>query len=320
MISVSPIKSRKLISSVTLSLVSLLCVPLSTVLADASVDTDADGIVDINDNCVLIPNKDQRDTDNDGYGNLCDADLNNDHIVNAVDLAAFKLVYGSNNADADFNGDGVVDSLDLALLEEQFLTPPGPSEPDSDNDGIPDKSDNCTLVANNDQRDADNDGYGSLCDSDLNNDLVVNAADLAILTLAFGSADANADFNGDGVVDFVDLQLLKTQFFKSPGPSQPDSDGDGVPDKSDNCTLVANSDQRDADGDGYGSICDPDLNNDHIVNATDLAILKQAFGSSDANADFNGDGVVDDLDLTMLKTQFFKSPGPSQPDSDFLLF
>ena len=41
------------------------------------------------------------------------------------------------------------------------------------------------------------------------------------------------------------------------GPTPPlDTDGDGVPDSSDNCVSVANPDQADADGDGHGDACD----------------------------------------------------------------
>ncbi len=37
----------------------------------------------------------------------------------------------------------------------------------------------------------------------------------------------------------------------------PDSDGDGVADTHDNCALVANRDQANADGDALGDACDP---------------------------------------------------------------
>jgi hypothetical protein len=37
-----------------------------------------------------------------------------------------------------------------------------------------------------------------------------------------------------------------------------DSDGDGVPDESDNCPNNANPDQEDSDGDGVGDVCDHD--------------------------------------------------------------
>ena len=42
------------------------------------------------------------------------------------------------------------------------------------------------------------------------------------------------------------------------GPGgDPDADGDGVPDASDNCPSAANPDQADSDGDGLGNACDP---------------------------------------------------------------
>jgi hypothetical protein len=40
------------------------------------------------------------------------------------------------------------------------------------------------------------------------------------------------------------------------GSPPPDADSDGVPDSSDNCPAVANTDQTDTDGDGIGDACD----------------------------------------------------------------
>ncbi len=95
----------------------------------------------------------------------------------------------------------------------------------------------------------------------------------------------------------------------------PDSDGDGVPDDTDNCTFVPNGDQFDADGDGFGNLCDPDLNGDCIVNALDLGLLRVAFFSADPVADFNGDGVVNSVDLGLMRVLFFQAPGPNSTGS-----
>ncbi len=92
-----------------------------------------------------------------------------------------------------------------------------------------------------------------------------------------------------------------------------DFDDDGVADPLDNCQLVANDDQRDTNGDQFGNICDPDLNNDGIVNAVDLGLFKLVFFTSDDDADFNGDGTVNAVDLGILKSYFFMAPGPSGP-------
>ncbi|MEO1574972.1 MAG: thrombospondin type 3 repeat-containing protein, partial [Pseudomonadota bacterium] len=96
---------------------------------------------------------------------------------------------------------------------------------DTDEDGVPDTIDNCTAVANPLQDDADGDGYGNACDTDLDDNCVTNAVDLGLLRLAFfatpGDAAWNpaADFNADGVVNVVDLGIMRATFFGPPGPS-----------------------------------------------------------------------------------------------------
>ena len=91
----------------------------------------------------------------------------------------------------------------------------------------------------------------------------------------------------------------------------PDADTDGIDNSVDNCTTVSNPDQRDSDGDGFGNICDTDLNNDGVTNFLDLGLLRQVFFTNDVHADFDGDGVVNFLDLGILRQRFFSAPGPS---------
>lgn len=101
-------------------------------------DKDADGAHDAQDNCVdaangpLLPDaggNSQLDTDGDGYGNICDGDLDNSGgIVNYGDLAAFKAMFGTTNANGDLNGSGgIVNFADLARFKALFGKPPGPS-------------------------------------------------------------------------------------------------------------------------------------------------------------------------------------------------
>ena len=69
----------------------------------------------------------QRDSNGDGYGNFCDADLTNDEIINFGDFAWFVGAFSTADADADFNGDGVVNFGDLGLMATSFGGTPGPS-------------------------------------------------------------------------------------------------------------------------------------------------------------------------------------------------
>lgn len=125
---------------------------------------------------------------------------------------------------------------------------------------------------------------------------------LAILVALLVAARAHA-MAGDGIAarDADDVAALAAV----------DSDGDGIVDDADNCILVANPDQRDTDGDGFGSLCDPDLTNDCIVNNADFEEMQSFLFSADANADLTGDGRVDPADLGVMKSLFFQPPGPS---------
>ncbi|MFK8017969.1 MAG: PQQ-dependent sugar dehydrogenase [Gammaproteobacteria bacterium] len=96
-------------------------------VAAHATDTDLDGLVDIQDNCIGVANADQIDSDDDNFGNACDADLNNDGIVNVQDLGLLRSRFFTSDADADFNGDGTVNVVDLGIMRNGFFAAPGPS-------------------------------------------------------------------------------------------------------------------------------------------------------------------------------------------------
>ncbi|MEM9387033.1 MAG: hypothetical protein AAGA68_18365 [Pseudomonadota bacterium] len=93
----------------------------------AGADADGDSVSDGLDNCSETPNADQRDSNANGFGNACDADLNDDCSVDIRDWLVMRGVLGTGNADADLDGDGIVNVTDARLLLERRLQPPGPS-------------------------------------------------------------------------------------------------------------------------------------------------------------------------------------------------
>ena len=81
---------------------------LSITNGDASsskeIDTDTDGINDTEDNCPLTANKDQKDNDTDGFGDICDNDDDNDGIIDESDNCPF--VANEDQKDSDKNSVG----------------------------------------------------------------------------------------------------------------------------------------------------------------------------------------------------------------------
>jgi hypothetical protein len=97
-----------------------------------AVDTDGDGVVDALDNCRLISNANQVDSNGDGYGNRCDADLNNNGSVNAFDTPLYRAQLGQPSVPplyniADFNTNGSVNAFDTPIYRSLLGSPPGPS-------------------------------------------------------------------------------------------------------------------------------------------------------------------------------------------------
>lgn len=129
------------------------------------VDSDGDGIIDANDNCVDTPNPDQANSDGDSHGDACD-----------------NCPYDDNENQEDGDGDGVGDICD------NCPDIPNPDQADCDGDGIGDLCDD----------DRDGDGLPNdvdvcpdtpFCESladgrprlDMNEDCEVNGLDIQII-------------------------------------------------------------------------------------------------------------------------------------------
>ncbi len=113
-----------------------------TIGSTIPIDADGDGVHDSVDNCTnvangtLIPDAgghSQLDSDGDGYGNRCDADLNNSGVITAIDFNLFRSVLNQPAtasalaAAADLNGSGLVNAIDFNILRGALNQSPGPS-------------------------------------------------------------------------------------------------------------------------------------------------------------------------------------------------
>jgi hypothetical protein len=101
--------------------------------AQIGFDRDGDGRLDMHDVCAQIANPDQRDTNQDGYGNLCDTDFDDDGTTGGTDFVAFKAAFGTStgapgyDAHIDLDGDGSIGGSDFAIFKSMIGNPPGPS-------------------------------------------------------------------------------------------------------------------------------------------------------------------------------------------------
>jgi hypothetical protein len=268
-------------------------------VTDPNNDEDGDGLCAPVDNCPFAANPDQANADADGLGDACDAcpfdfdnDVDGDGVCGDVDNCPFAANPDQANAD----GDGLGDACDACPFD---------FDNDVDGDGVCGDVDNCPVIANADQANADADVFGDPCDAcpfDLDNDVdgdgacgdvdncpaIANADQANADGDVFGDAcdvcplDPANDVDGDGVCGDVDNCPIVSN------ADQADLDADGPGDACDNCPAVANADQGDTDGDGIGNVCEPLLTVVTLVINDDAGTLESEDFQIDVQATFNG--------------------------------
>jgi hypothetical protein len=204
-------------------------------------------------------------------------------VTLTADLRTNPVIATFNLAGVDTDGDGVPDALETTEGTQVAVA-------DTDGDGVLDGADNCPLIVNPDQADADSDKLGNACDPDADGDGVLDTADSAVPALTATSAELKVSYN----------------------PDQLDTDADGIPNSQDNCPDVLNPTQVDGDADGVGDACDlnnilpqfaptktttsPDTDGDGLTDSQE-----QSLGTSATNPDTDGDTVRDNVDNCPLR-------------------
>ena len=238
-------------------------------------DSDHDGTLDQFDNCPIISNPNQQDSDSNGIWDLCADDdkdgiyWDKDNCVNTYNPDQKDI--NQNNiwdvCEFDADKDGIFDAVD------NCRNIVNPNQYDSDQDNIWNVCDNCSLY-NPNQRDKNNNGIWDHCEetekhlekNDDDADKIINYKDNCRYISNTNQLDSDKDNIWDVCDNCKNIQN-KNQIDKNENwiwDMCEDSDNDWIDGYLDNCIHIGNADQADDNNNWIWNICE-DSDYDKII-------------------------------------------------------